>query len=546
MALDGGGHQVGGLPLRQPIIKISPSRNLLKVRDVQPSNWYTRLVHMALPMSRPWKHPDTGVYWLRRRVPDDLRPLVGKREEKVSLRTKDPQEAKARHAEALAAIEQKWQGLRAPKRSISPPELELAREQVRNTVLTKGPPSNVKWDTDAATKMWGRSTLTWPYTLDAALTETLRVSLLESWCKEEARAYAHHAGINVDDAGLLRLAQAIGFGVQQGLAIEGGRLAGTHQGSYFEAEPIRHSAPAAPRSASFRDILDGWRAEKQPTEKTIYTWTMVIQQLEEFLGHSEASRLTPDDLIRWKGALLNQGLRTKTIRDSKLAPVRAILQWGVNNRRLTDNPAARVQIDVRTREVEKIRGFTDQEAALILRNARTETDPVRRWVPFLCAYSGARLSEICQLRRQDIIEINGVWCMKFVPEAGSLKNANSERAVPLHPSVMDEGFLHFFSCVRSGPLFAGLPTDRFGSRGGNGTKLLGRWVRSLGIDDQRISPSHSWRHRFKTLGRRHGLLPDVVNAITGHHRKIVADAYGEFEIETLSREISKIPPIIIA
>ena len=31
---------------------------------------------MPLAMSRPWKHPRTGVYYLRKGVPDDLRQLV--------------------------------------------------------------------------------------------------------------------------------------------------------------------------------------------------------------------------------------------------------------------------------------------------------------------------------------------------------------------------------------------------------------------------------------------------------------------------------------
>ncbi|WP_456763202.1 DUF6538 domain-containing protein [Bradyrhizobium sp. USDA 4011] len=43
-------------------------------------------------MSRPWKHPKTGIYQLRKVVPDDLRKLVGKREEKLSLQTRDPAE----------------------------------------------------------------------------------------------------------------------------------------------------------------------------------------------------------------------------------------------------------------------------------------------------------------------------------------------------------------------------------------------------------------------------------------------------------------------
>lgn len=52
-------------------------------------------------MSRPWKHPKTGIYQLRKAVPDDLRKIVGKREEKVSLQTRDPGEAKQRFAKAL-------------------------------------------------------------------------------------------------------------------------------------------------------------------------------------------------------------------------------------------------------------------------------------------------------------------------------------------------------------------------------------------------------------------------------------------------------------
>jgi hypothetical protein len=40
-------------------------------------------------------------------------------------------------------------------------------------------------------------------------------------------------------------------------------------------------------------------------------------------------------------------------------------------------------------------------------------------------------------------------------------------------------------------------------------------------------------------------MPDIVNAITGHHRKTVADSYGEFPIEALYREMAKIPPVEI-
>lgn len=82
---------------------------------------------MPLAMSRPWKHPKTGIYWLRKRVPDGLLKLVGKREELRTLGTRDPAEAKVRHSAALAEIEARWATLRAGPKQLSEREaLDLA------------------------------------------------------------------------------------------------------------------------------------------------------------------------------------------------------------------------------------------------------------------------------------------------------------------------------------------------------------------------------------------------------------------------------------
>jgi integrase len=120
--------------------------------------------------------------------------------------------------------------------------------------------------------------------------------------------------------------------------------------------------------------------------------------------------------------------------------------------------------------------------------------------------------------------------------------AGGERVVPLHSALLDEGFIKFAS-AKSEVLFPSLTPDKFGSRGGNATKILSRWIRSLGLEDKRISPNHSWRHRIKTLARRHGLASDIVDAIVGHGKRSVGDAYGEFPVTALKREIEKIPAI---
>jgi hypothetical protein len=45
---------------------------------------------MVLGMSRPWKHPKTGVYWFRKAVPEAMRGLVGKVEVRLHAAHQGP------------------------------------------------------------------------------------------------------------------------------------------------------------------------------------------------------------------------------------------------------------------------------------------------------------------------------------------------------------------------------------------------------------------------------------------------------------------------
>ncbi|THD84794.1 hypothetical protein E7811_03445 [Aliigemmobacter aestuarii] len=80
---------------------------------------------MGLKMATPWKHPNSGIYYLLERVPSKLVdnakcrtvivPLDGKPHPikrghwaKLSVRTKDATEAKGRYKEAAAALLEHW------------------------------------------------------------------------------------------------------------------------------------------------------------------------------------------------------------------------------------------------------------------------------------------------------------------------------------------------------------------------------------------------------------------------------------------------------
>jgi integrase len=56
-------------------------------------------------------------------------------------------------------------------------------------------------------------------------------------------------------------------------------------------------------------------------------------------------------------------------------------------------------------------------------------------------YTGARLEEICQLLRTDVIQQDGIWCLNIdesdAPEIKSVKTSE-QRIIPLHPFLVDD------------------------------------------------------------------------------------------------------------
>jgi hypothetical protein len=110
-------------------------------------------------MARPWKHPDSGVYYIRQRIPQDVRAAahglqikfpkeaggggikLGQNAQlvKASLQTKDQQNAKVRHAIAAAHLASFWQSLRdGPTRLNKRQLIALAGDFRRRAVADNG------------------------------------------------------------------------------------------------------------------------------------------------------------------------------------------------------------------------------------------------------------------------------------------------------------------------------------------------------------------------------------------------------------------------
>lgn len=264
----------------------------------------------------------------------------------------------------------------------------------------------------------------------------------------------------------------------------------------------------------------------------------MVGRLQAHLGHEDAEG------VAWKDALVASGKLPKTVKNH-VNIINTLYNSALNNERLQrkDNPAQGVRVAARQDPSQVRQPYSDEDAALILGAARQERG-AKRWVPWLLAFTGARLDEVCQALTSDIRHEGGGWYLDINADQGKkLKNIGSARRVPLHQVLIDEGFLDYVSALpQPGPLFPDLTPDRFGSRGGNATKKLGRWTRALGIKDKRKAPSHSWRHRFKYICRGVGIEEGVSDALTGHAPRTVGARYGGgYPFSVLASAIQKIP-----
>jgi len=132
------------------------------------------------------------------------------------------------------------------------------------------------------------------------------------------------------------------------------------------------------------------------------------------------------------------------VKDSDIAALKSVLGWAVNNGLLKDNPAAGLKViapkKTRTREP----GFSGEEAKKLLQHAvaykpsagvSAKMAAAKRWVPWLCAYSGARVGEIVQLRKQDVRREGGLAFIVITPEAGPVKDKKAREVWPAAGSV---------------------------------------------------------------------------------------------------------------
>jgi integrase len=315
--------------------------------------------------------------------------------------------------------------------------------------------------------------------------------------------------------------------------------------------------PTRGTGVSCWELFEAFVLTKKPAPRTVTRWRAVFLEMQREFAEIGADGITEDVARTWVHGLVNKDRGASTVREIWLSASRRVFSWAREHKRIRQNPFKEVKVDVprKMQTREDGRSFTAAEASTILKASlayempTTPTERTRRWVPWLCAYSGARTGEITQLRGRDIEDRSGLYVMKLTPDAGTMKTGKI-RVVPLHDHIIAQGFIEMVKQTGKGALFYNdttpqrLSTDPLKpsrSRADTARAHLGTWVRDLGVDDPDISPNHAWRHTFKRIVDEIGLPEKINDAITGHTQATEGRKYGPPTVLAMAKALKKFP-----
>lgn len=276
-----------------------------------------------------------------------------------------------------------------------------------------------------------------------------------------------------------------------------------------------------PDTNILKETIEQYINQKKGTirESTLKDKQCHLEQFSEWIGpHTVLTDISARDA----GVYLTQKVMKQTTKTGEPISVatmkkrlnifKAFFSWvesmGIIEKNPFNKTADKLPKKTTGASVTKVKGWTEDELIKLLKAIKEKRNHKLTAITLLAMFTGARGNELAELRTSDVTN----WSLKI---QGDTKNPNSQRNLPIH-SLVRPLVDNLVKTSRDGYLVSGLP------RGGEDNKRFHYMSKrfssmkdKLGFP-KRSKVFHSFRHTLVTLLHNAGETTDRIAGVVGH------------------------------
>ncbi|MDP4532513.1 tyrosine-type recombinase/integrase [Marinobacter salarius] len=341
---------------------------------------------------------------------------------------------------------------------------------------------------------------------------------------------------------------AIGF-EQESSKEASGRLYGEPTGALSErvrGEPEAPKGYVGPTITQVMDEYGQYQRMEGVSLKTVADKASVVALLVRIVGDVPVSHLNRKDAQSFRETALKLPPRATQQSEKSLAKLaeqadktisvttfnhyvkhlKTLFVYAIQEGYCDKNPFEGLKIRQRTKTNSLRSRFDSDDLRRLFSPATYERKDspkaYRYWLPFLGLYTGARLNELCQLYVDDVVSIDGIDCLHIqaTKPGQKLKNAASERLIPIHPKLKELGFLAYVDGLKDRGCQRVFPELSLHKRHGfaaNPSRWFANYRAKVGFrDGEERKDFHSFRHTVADELKQAGISESLIAALLGH------------------------------
>jgi len=498
-------------------------------------------------MPTPWRHPKYGSYYLKKRVPSDIKHVwQGVDPVQISLGTKDASEAHTRISREWLKLQDKFSELRR----VAARQVGLCEEIIPD-LLEEWFHDNLKedeiWRFDGTiAKADGDKAVAYSELIDQ-LAEGADSGNHPDFLIRSAAFFLSKKGINYDRTS---------FVYAKFLDELSSKYAHYLSALARRDEGQRVQTPVPPKAKDLMSLEDLYEKFKQhrignqkwkdPETQDKREYGPIVREFGSVVGKKPVHQLTHEDAVKYfEHTILRIDIALGT-KKRNLTRIKTLLRFGKDQYKVPDiTGPLQITADYKKTHKSYVR-FSKADLEALFDSEAYKTNGFKKasqyWLPLIGLYSGARIDEPASLLVTEVRQMESVWCYfmssKEANEGG--KNDYAPRWVPIHPKLLEAGFLDYWEAVKAEGHTRLFPEMGNAERDGCGKRATADFTeyrRSVGVGlltGRSNKAYHSFRSTLISELKERGVDGDMRRSLVGHaseKRDVHDDIYDQADFQ---------------